>query len=122
MPRPERGFQGRRARSARAPPSGPVGWEDVEQWERAADAGPDATANGGDLRCTPWRHREELLAVRDLLYARDEEGEEGAVRAAKKRRLGVGTVCNRIHFWSHPWPPRLPLSLCLVKVYHLTDE
>ncbi len=107
MPRTKRSFQGRHSRSARALPSGPVGWEDVEEWERAADGAaananpanrpaanaiPNATANDDDLRCTPWRRREELLAVRDLLYSPEEEGEEGAMRAVKKRRLGVSTV------------------------------
>jgi hypothetical protein len=95
--RPYRIFQGCQIRPEGPLPTGPVGWEEVEEWERSAEGGAAAGGNyaahpaaqeADEVRCTPWRNREELLAVRDLLYARHED--DGT--RAKKRRLGFSTV------------------------------
>jgi hypothetical protein len=99
----DRRFQG--CRTAPAPTEhlpGPVGWEEVAEWERSAsgrgtvrddtNANANSNFNTDSVRCTPWRCRDELLAVRDLLYAPDEEGTAGQEARATKRRLGISTV------------------------------
>jgi hypothetical protein len=107
-PRPRRLFQGHYEISSDypLPRAGPAAPEEVDEWERSAEADPAAAAKdvkreGRDddatdqerLQCTPWRDRRELLAVRDLLYARVKDEDDDAEGAAvKKRRLGVSTV------------------------------
>lgn len=94
MPWPYRSFQGRfRPQRNRGQPAEPVGWKEAEAWENPAAATKANAESDEALSCTPWRDRAELLAVRDMLYARDEDGgDEGS--AVKKRRLGIGTVSS----------------------------